>query len=138
MRWTSTSGWQFARSLSDAVRALTRQYGPLVPIPKAASSSGAERALPFSVTAEAAAVWCTAALEAGWATGHACTLKLGDRKIVLYEGGAHLHELTPTRPSLQTAYETTELLSHWATALREFQIAQQTTPEPSATTSSDS
>lgn len=122
VRWKSPDGWCFAPSLSEAIRTLTRRYGPLVPTPGPVSPRPEERGLPFSVTREAAAVWCAAAVEAGWTRLHACTLKLHDRTIVLDAHRAHLHRLPNANPSLRTPYETSELLAHWATALHEFRI----------------
>lgn len=131
LRWMTRGGLQFARSLSEAMRTLTRQYGQLVPLPNATSLSGRRRELPFPVTPEAAAVWCVAAVEAGWATRHSCVLNLGDREIVLHGDHARLRDLPCASPSLRTSYDSSELLAHWASTLREFRIEQRTLPDSS-------
>ncbi|MER6987871.1 hypothetical protein ABT337_03655 [Saccharopolyspora hirsuta] len=117
LRWQSPKGWEFAPSLLAAARTLTIQFGPLVPPPQSIPAPPREQVLPFAVTAEATAVWCAAAVEAGWAE-LPCTLRLGARTIELHEG--RVHDRPHERPTLTASYETTELAAHWADSLRDF------------------
>jgi hypothetical protein len=122
VRWHSPHGWNFARSLLEAAGALTRHFGPLVPAPEIISPSESARPLAFPVTAEATAVWCTAAVQAGWASQFPCTLNVQTRTIVLHQGQAHLYDSNHTRPTVQAAFETSELAAHWARTLSDFKI----------------
>ncbi len=128
LRWMTNGGLRFARSLSEAIRTLTRQYGQLVPLPDATSLSGKHRDLPFPVVPEAAAVWCVAVVEAGWATGHPCFLNLGDREIALHGEHVRIRDLPRANPSLRTPYDSSELLAHWASTFGDFRVEQGTHP----------
>ncbi len=120
LRWRGPAGWSFAPSLPEAVRELTRRYGPLVPAPGSPCDAPAARPLPFPVFDEAAVVWCAAALEAGWGAGSGLRLCLPARKIALQHGAAVSTPGRHARPSVSAPRDTARLVRHWSDVLSDF------------------